>query len=288
MPHQPIQSQGTESSSYNRGNQYYHYSSNTSTPLFPLGQYTDVVYGGGHGMMTPVYNDPRQQLFYSDTSASRQWNAPPSIIGADNDNFNQNNQDDKADNVARDTEERNTSNESDEEAAVTALLMASGPRNENVETMQAAVRMKKQMMHQKHAKQSSGNASVKSRDSTMEESENESVPNIGESNAPSYPSRVVNNFPNVLHDVLTKSEYAGTVLEWLSHGKSWRVLRWDELSDAVIPAYFPDLCVKSKTDDKTLSSPERMNMFIRQIKCWGFKEVREIGPDLGSFQHEVS
>lgn len=281
MPHQPIQSQDDESASYNRGNPYYPYSSDSSAPPFPLGQYPDAVYGGGYGMMTPVYNNPRQQLFYPATTPGRQW--------TNSNNTNQKNQDYKADNVAREREKQSTSNESDEEAAVTALLMAGGPRHENVETMQAAVRIKKQMMHKQNAKQSSSNDRVKSLDSTMKESEHESIPkNHGQSDTPSYPSRVVKNFLSVLHDVLSKSEYAGTVLEWLSHGKSWRVLRWDELSDAVIPAYFPDLCVKSKTGDKALSSTERMNMFIRQIKSWGFKEVREIGPDLGSFQHEVS
>lgn len=288
MPHQPIQSQGDESASYNRGNPYYPYSSDSSAPPFPLGQYPDAVYGGGgYGMMTPAYNNPRQQLFYPATAPGRQW--------ANIDDTNQKTQDYKADNLAREREKKSTSNESDEEAAVTALLMAGGSRSENVETMQAAVRMKKQMMHEKNAKQSSSNNRVKILDSTVKESEHESKPkNHGQSNKSPYPSREVNpsrevkNFPNVLHGVLTKSEYAGTVLEWLSHGKSWRVLRWDELSDAVIPAYFPDLCVKSKTGDTVLSSTERMNMFIRQIKSWGFKEVREIGPDLGSFQHEVS
>lgn len=106
---------------------------------------------------------------------------------------------------------------------------------------------------------------------------------------------VLNNFTNVLHDVLSKSEFAGTALEWMSHGKSWRVLRWDELAESVIPAYFPELCVSSSRsgsggsssrDRKRSTITDRMNMFIRQIKVWGFKEVREVGPDLGSFHHE--
>ena len=198
--------------------------------------------------------------------------------------------------------------ESDEEAAATALLMAGGPRSENIETMQAAVRKKKLSMYhqqQHHATSQIPPAGIKEEEEdghskssicqdgpTSLKREEHMSTDAGDSGSVSVSSNssnlIVKDFPNVLHEVLTKSQFSGTVLEWLSHGKSWRVLRWDELSALVIPAYFPELCDQVSREDAETNATERMNMFIRQIKAWGFKEVREVGPDLGSFQHEVS
>lgn len=89
------------------------------------------------------------------------------------------------------------------------------------------------------------------------------------------------SFPKKLHDILTKSDFAGSTLEWLSHGKSWRVLRWDDFSNKVIPQYFPELC----TGDKSTMG-DKMNKFLNYLKVWGFEEVKEVGPDMGSYRNE--
>jgi len=89
------------------------------------------------------------------------------------------------------------------------------------------------------------------------------------------------NFPFQMHKILTNSDFAGSTLEWLPHGKSWRVLRWDEFSNNVIPKYFPSLCSKEKR-----STSDRMNAFLNHLKIWGFEEVREVGPNMGSYKNE--
>jgi len=217
----------------------------------PMSQYPDVAYYHGYGMVTPNAQSQYQQQAYIE------WNNSMS-----NSSQNSNNEDDRETSKAR-----ASCNESDEEAAATALLMAGGRRSENVETMQAAVRKQKKYLMQRNSTKKNNDTKVENRG--VEAS-----------------ITIVKNFPFILHHVLSKSEFAGTVLEWLSHGKSWRVLRWDELSDSVIPTYFPELCANRTVDKASLSS-ERMKLFLLQIKAWGFKEFKKVGPDLGSYQHEV-
>ena len=68
----------------------------------------------------------------------------------------------------------------------------------------------------------------------------------------------VPHFPSLLHDVLTNSRHAGSVLEWLPHGQGWRVLRWDEMARTVLPEHFPQFCSSSAaTKEDTTSTSEK-------------------------------
>ena len=147
------------------------------------------------------------------------------------------------------------------------------------------------------------------------------------------------HFPSLLHDVLTNSRHAGSVLEWLPHGQGWRVLRWDEMARTVLPEHFPQFCPSSatamkagdastseknnkkeedgedgdNTDSKAKAKQPRrkppmlplrskvsegtspkgagdgdVNAFLSHVRAWGFQEVRDGGPDMGSYRHAVS
>lgn len=56
------------------------------------------------------------------------------------------------------------------------------------------------------------------------------------------------HFPNILHRLLTTTNKDGdddddhmvtSAMEWLPHGRGWRVLRWDVLRTKVLPRLFP-------------------------------------------------
>jgi hypothetical protein len=105
------------------------------------------------------------------------------------------------------------------------------------------------------------------------------------------PSAVIDNgrvFPKTIHqllsgnDITTEELFAvSSAMEWLPHGKGFRVLRWDDLSSKVLPVHFPDLC-----DGKEGSDEQWVDAFLLQISSWGFTEVKS-GRDRGSFRHEV-
>lgn len=77
-----------------------------------------------------------------------------------------------------------------------------------------------------------------------------------------------------LHKLLTDESQA---MEWLSHGKSFRVLRWDVMVEEVLPELFSG----SETDiDLSIQT------FRGQLKDCGFVEVKR-GKDYGSYCHEV-
>jgi len=179
---------------------------------------------------------------------------------------------------------KGNSHESDEEAAASALLIsAGGPRRADVEKQKErdAIGVKsggaETTMHQAcHVSEISldgqENGSLISTSTNIDETRN-SI-----------------NFPTVLHDVLTDSEFSGSVLEWLPSGKSWRVLRWDDLANKVVPAHFPEVgckysVSKESTEQKTPTS-DRINRFLQHLKVWGFEEIKEVGPEMGTYQHE--
>lgn len=83
-------------------------------------------------------------------------------------------------------------------------------------------------------------------------------------------SAVVPHFPSVLHILLTSSKDG--VLEWLEHGKAWRIVRWEALRRSILPQFFPQL--------------SSMDAFLAHIAAWGFREIME-GPDVGAYSHEV-
>jgi len=109
------------------------------------------------------------------------------------------------------------------------------------------------------------------------------------------------HFPSHLHlalssarirNSLSSTKNSGAVVEWLPHGKSWRVLRWDAFAKDIVPFYFPYLCNEDSKMRKGNKSYEdnhdckRINMFLEKMKEWGFTEVREASPDLGSYRHD--
>lgn len=186
--------------------------------------------------------------------------------------------------------------ESAEQAAASALLIAAGgPRKDEVDRLQ-------QQRITTNVKQED-----KSRSSSTVKVESQPAlvchvsPHSTEGEPSSSSTQIISDFPAKLHRVLTKSDFAGTVLEWLPTGTSWRVLRWNELSTAVIPTHFPELLSEDTTGSNgkdggsggSGSSEEevtsdRMNRFLYQIKAHGFEEIRNVGPDMGAYRHEVS
>ena len=65
-------------------------------------------------------------------------------------------------------------------------------------------------------------------------------------------------------------------LEWLPHGKAFRVLRWDVLAGQVLP----DVLGKETDVDAMIQ------LFRGQLKEYGFVELKH-GQDYGSYCHEV-
>lgn len=83
------------------------------------------------------------------------------------------------------------------------------------------------------------------------------------------------HFSTQLHQFLCNSEFSGSIVEWLPHGRSWRVLRWESLTNEILVRNFPQLAGGNS------------DTFMSFVNAWGFKEIRS-GSDRGSFQHTVS
>ncbi|KAL7539769.1 hypothetical protein ACHAWF_012387 [Thalassiosira exigua] len=126
-------------------------------------------------------------------------------------------------------------------------------------------------------------------------------------------------FPVLLHKLLAKGNDKGeqaksnaddtaisSALEWLPHGKGWRVLRWDALCTEVLPKEFPELCQEIFPNDGMYadhtkeegrddeaekevewSDEQWVEAFLLHVKSWGFNEVK-VGRDRGSFRNHVS
>ena len=121
-------------------------------------------------------------------------------------------------------------------------------------------------------------------------------------------------FPGMLHKLLARAAekdsadeaYVASALEWLPHGKGWRVLRWDALCSEVLPKEFDGLCdglfpksaeragadAEGRDDDAGKAAGEYtdeqwVDAFLWHVRAWGFEEVLA-GRDRGSFRHEVS
>jgi hypothetical protein len=86
-------------------------------------------------------------------------------------------------------------------------------------------------------------------------------------------------FVSVLHTVLTESDFAGKVVQWLPHGKAWKIVLWDALRRQVLPMYFPQL--------QDTPSSGSIDAFLWHLQAWGFAEINE-GPDAGAYTHVVS
>lgn len=203
--------------------------------------------------------------------------------------------------------------ESAEETAATALLMASGFRSspkpketEEQETTEPVSRepLKKRKKHLDVLRRnevldsklnidpetgspchvSPGSASSREGDGHTDEIVSivtQSSRTLFESSSASYDTREtkkedVPHFPGVLHKVLDMPD-ARSVLQWLSHGQAWKIVRWDALRREILPRYFPELC---KGEDGSMDS------FLGQVRAWGFEEIRD-GLDAGAYRHLV-
>ena len=96
--------------------------------------------------------------------------------------------------------------------------------------------------------------------------------------------RMIPQFPSIVHWILSEptSKFSVdlSVLQWVSHGQAWRIIRWDAFHRQVLPALFPQL-VSSATETGSIDA------FMWQLKAWGFQEIKD-GPDIGAFAHTVS
>ena len=101
--------------------------------------------------------------------------------------------------------------------------------------------------------------------------------------------QIIPQFPSSLHWILSehssparssKFDVDFSVLQWVSHGQAWRIIRWDAFHREVIPALFPQL-VSNATDTGSIDA------FMWQLNAWGFQEIKD-GPDIGAFAHSVS
>lgn len=92
---------------------------------------------------------------------------------------------------------------------------------------------------------------------------------------------IIPHFPSVLHSLLTDSEFSGSVVQWLPHGQSWKIVRWDALRRQVLPTFFPQL---GEEDGKRTSGS--IDAFLWHLSAWGFEEVTH-GPDAGAYANVV-
>ena len=78
------------------------------------------------------------------------------------------------------------------------------------------------------------------------------------------------NFPAKLHQILSNPEYS-RIICWMPHGRAWKILDKDRLTNDVIPQYFGQTKYES---------------FTRQLSGWGFKRLHQSGPDFRCYYHE--
>ena len=87
----------------------------------------------------------------------------------------------------------------------------------------------------------------------------------------SLPSQVVViHFPTALYRLLEEDDTK--VIQWLTHGRAWRIVRWDALRKQILPRSFGGTSVDG---------------FLAQLADWGFTEITD-GPDAGAYYNPVS
>ena len=95
------------------------------------------------------------------------------------------------------------------------------------------------------------------------------------SRSPSPSRAILPHFPSVLHMLLSSTTAStGQVVQWLPHGKAWKIVRWEALRRTVLPQFFPQFSGS-------------IDAFLRHLVAWGFEEVTN-GPDIGAYSHAVS
>eukprot|EP00977_Amphora_coffeiformis_P028375 scaffold34940_cov246-Amphora_coffeaeformis.AAC.3 len=76
---------------------------------------------------------------------------------------------------------------------------------------------------------------------------------------------VVIHFPTELYRLLEEDD--SKVIQWLPHGRAWRIVRWDALRKQILPRCFGGTSVDG---------------FLAQLADWGFTEITD-GPDAGAY-----
>jgi len=78
------------------------------------------------------------------------------------------------------------------------------------------------------------------------------------------------NFPAKMHAILSNPDLAD-IIEWLPHGRSWRILKPREFEHRVLPRYFEH---------------SKYSSFVRQTNGWGFRRI-SVGSDRNSYYNEL-
>ena len=78
------------------------------------------------------------------------------------------------------------------------------------------------------------------------------------------------NFPAKMHAILSNPDIAD-IVEWLPHGRSWRITKPREFEHLVLPRYFEH---------------SKFSSFVRQTNGWGFRRI-SVGSDRNSYYNEL-
>ena len=87
---------------------------------------------------------------------------------------------------------------------------------------------------------------------------------------PSCVHRRNGSFPEKLHAILSNPLFS-SIISWLPHGRSWKVLQPELFEKEIIPRYYRH---------RSLAS------FMRQVNGWGFHRIKQ-GADRNSYYHLV-
>jgi hypothetical protein len=74
-----------------------------------------------------------------------------------------------------------------------------------------------------------------------------------------------------LHRLLSDPE-AESIIAWLPHGRSWKIIKPEKLENVLLPRYY---------------NHNKLSSFMRQVNGWSFHRVAN-GTDQHSYYHEVS
>jgi hypothetical protein len=77
-----------------------------------------------------------------------------------------------------------------------------------------------------------------------------------------------------------------TVLQWVSHGQAFRIVRWAAFQAQVLPTYFAHLAMETDNGRTVSGTTGSVDAFLWHLATWGFEEIKD-GPDMGAFAHTV-
>lgn len=113
---------------------------------------------------------------------------------------------------------------------------------------------------------------------------------VGRPTAPSFKAseNMKEIFPRRLLRILADPTISD-IITWLPHGRSFVILKTDELAETVLPKYFPESCSsansKANSGKGAKSQTCKYPSFTRKLNRWGFRQVTR-GPDSGAFHHK--